>query len=387
MRERGTYKSERVITSPMEPTMHVLSGRQSQPSEVINFCANNYLGLSNHPRLIEAAKATLDSHGVGMSSVRFICGTQDIHKRLEAAIAAFHGTEEAIVYPSCFDANAGVFESLLGPEDAIVSDALNHASIIDGIRLCKAQRLRYNHADMDDLEAKLRQTQGARHRLIATDGVFSMDGDLAPLDRICKLAERYNALVFVDECHATGFVGPTGRGTPEHFGIGSERLLINSTLGKALGGASGGYSTGRRELIEMQRQRARPYLFSNALAPPIVGAAIEVFSMLTSGDARVDSLQEKARGFRGALRAAGFTVGGDEQHPIVPLMLGDAKVAADFAEALLHRGVYAVGFSYPVVPEGKARVRLQLSGAHTNEQIECAIEALIGVGKEMALIP
>jgi len=378
----GTYKRERVITSPMEAQMTVAE----QELPVVNFCANNYLGLSNHPRLVEVAKRTLDSHGLGMSSVRFICGTQDIHKELEDAISRFHGTDDTILFPSCFDANAGFFESLLGDEDAVLSDALNHASIIDGIRLCKARRFRYRHLDMADLEAKLIEAQGARTRLIATDGVFSMDGDMAPLDEICALAEKYDAHVFVDECHATGFVGPTGRGTPEHFRVERKVDVINSTLGKALGGATGGYTTGRKEVIDTLRQRARPYLFSNSIAPCVVGASVEVFRMLEEGVAPVAELQRKASGFRASLQAAGFTVTGAETHPIVPVMLGDARLASEFADRLLARGLYVIGFSYPVVPLGTARIRTQLSAAHTDEQIAHAVDAFVAVGQELGIV-
>lgn len=354
---------------------------------VLNFCANNYLGLSNHPRVVEAAKRTLDTHGLGSSSVRFICGTQDIHKQLEALISEFHGTEDTILYPSCFDANAGLFESILTADDAILSDALNHPSIIDGVRLCKAHRYRYEHSDMADLEKKLKDSEGATSRMIATDGVFSMDGDVARLDEICALAERYDAQVFVDECHATGFFGATGVGTPEHFGVVEKVDIINSTLGKALGGATGGYSTGRKEIIGMLRQKARPYLFSNSMAPSVVGASIEVFRMLLAGEIEVQSVQTKAASFRRRLRAAGFTVSGAESHPIVPVMLGDARLASEFADELLrNHAVYVVGFSYPVVPMGKARIRTQLSAAHTDEQIERALAAFIDVGRSKGII-
>jgi glycine C-acetyltransferase len=378
----GTFKKERVITSPMEPRMRV----KESELPVLNFCANNYLGLSNHPRLVEAAKRTLDSHGLGMSSVRFICGTQDIHKELEMAISAFHGTEDTILYPSCFDANAGFFETILGEEDAVLSDALNHASIIDGIRLCKAKRYRYAHLDMEDLELKLIEAQGARSRLIATDGAFSMDGDVAPLDEICALAAKYDAQVFVDECHATGFVGPTGVGTPEHFGVIDKVDVINSTLGKALGGATGGYSTGRKEIVSLLRQRARPYLFSNSMAPCVVGASIEVFRMLSEGEAPVQLLQSRAKKFRSDLQAAGFTVTGADNHPIVPVMVGDARLASEFADELLARGIYVIGFSYPVVPLGAARIRTQLSAAHSEEDIAAAVDAFVSVGRAKGII-
>ena len=382
MKTQGTFKVERVITSAMDPEVNV----EQKTDKLLNFCANNYLGLSNHPKVVKAAHSALDTHGFGMSSVRFICGTQDVHKELEAAIAKFHGYDDAILFPSCFDANAGLFETILGPEDAVLSDALNHASIIDGIRLCKAKRFRYKHNDMADLEAQLKEASTARTRLIATDGVFSMDGDVAPLDKIVELAQRYDAMVFVDECHATGFVGKTGQGTPEHFGVSDKIDIVNSTLGKALGGATGGYTTGRKEVVATLRQRARPYLFSNSIAPCVAGASIEVFNMLMDGHAPVEELQNKARDFRATLRAAGFEVSGAEAHPIVPVMLGDARLASEFADELLKEGVYVIGFSYPVVPMGKARIRTQLSAAHTQEQIDRVIDAFVRVGKRKGVI-
>ncbi|CAD7698161.1 unnamed protein product, partial [Ostreobium quekettii] len=347
--------------------------------------ANNYLGLSNHPRLVEAANKALHSHGYGLSSVRFICGTQDIHKQLEKKISEFHHTEDTILYPSCFDANAGLFEALLTSEDAIISDALNHASIIDGIRLCKAQRLRYKHMDMADLEEKLKEAQGARIRLIATDGVFSMDGDIAHLKEIRSLADKYQAVVFIDECHATGFFGPTGRGTDEHCGVLGEIDIINSTLGKALGGATGGYTTGRADVIEILRQKSRPYLFSNSLAPAMVGAAIETFKMLSTTTELRDKLEENTKFFRQELTGAGFNIR-PGTHPIVPIMLGDAKLAGAMAKRLLEKGVYVVGFSYPVVPKGQARIRVQLSAAHERKDLEEVVAAFKGVGKELGVI-
>ena len=382
MRNNGTFKQERVITTQMGSSLCVVG----KDKPVINMCANNYLGLSNHPRLLEAAKRTLDSHGFGMSSVRFICGTQNIHKELERAIADFHGKEDAILFPTCFDANVGLFDVILGPEDAVISDSLNHASIIDGIRLCKAARLRYNHIDMEDLERKLQETSDKRTRLIATDGAFSMDGDIAPLDKIVELAERYDALIFVDESHATGFVGATGRGTLEHFGVTDKIDIVNSTLGKALGGATGGYTTGRNELITMLRQNARTYLFTNSIAPVIVGASIEVFKILNENSDAVEILQSRAKYFRKRLRGAGFTVTGEESHPIVSVMLGDAILTKEFANELLENGIYAIGFSYPVVAHGKARIRTQLSLSHSDDQIEHAISSFIRVGKNKGVL-
>lgn len=360
---------------------------------MLNFCANNYLGLSSHPAIVEAAKQALLSHGFGLSSVRFICGTQDLHKQLEAAISKFHGTEDTILFPSCFDANAGIFEACLGPEDAVISDSLNHASIIDGIRLCKAQRHRYNHMDMGHLEEMLKQTvaSGTRHRMIVTDGVFSMDGDIAPLKEICALAEKYDAIVFVDECHATGFLGATGRGTPELCGVEGKVDIINSTLGKALGGATGGYTTGPKVLIELLRNRARPYLFSNTLAPSVAGASLEVFRMLSASSTGgsnplLQKLQANVKQFRTAMRAAGFELRGHDECPIVPVMLGEARLASELADEMLKRGIYVIGFSYPVVPKGQARIRVQISAAHTTEQVQQCIDAFVEVGKAKGVI-
>ncbi|KAG2387681.1 hypothetical protein C9374_001275 [Naegleria lovaniensis] len=383
IRQAGTYKKERVITSPQASKITTL---QTGKNEVLNFCANNYLGLSDHPELIKAAKKALDTHGMGLSSVRFICGTQDIHKELETKISEFHGTEDTILYPSCFDANGGLFECLLNEEDAVISDALNHASIIDGIRLCKAQRFRYKHMDMADLEKILQETQSARTRLIATDGVFSMDGDVAPLPEIVKLAEKYKAIVFIDECHATGFFGKTGRGTPEHFGLEGKIDIINSTLGKALGGSTGGYTTGRKEIIELLRQRARPYLFSNSLAPPVVGASLKVFEMISKDTSLRDHLMDNTKLFRQSMKKAGFEIIGDDSCPIVPVMLRDARLASEFADEMLKRGIYVIGFSYPVVPKDQARIRVQLSAGHSREQVEKCINAFIEVGKQKGII-
>lgn len=390
IKEAGTYKVERIITSPQSSLVTVAGGR-SEP--VLNFCANNYLGLSSHPAIVEAAKQALLSHGFGLSSVRFICGTQDLHKQLEAAISKFHGTEDTILFPSCFDANAGIFEACLGPEDAVISDSLNHASIIDGIRLCKAQRHRYNHMDMGHLEEMLKQTvaSGTRHRMIVTDGVFSMDGDIAPLKEICALAEKYDAIVFVDECHATGFLGATGRGTPELCGVEGKVDIINSTLGKALGGATGGYTTGPKVLIELLRNRARPYLFSNTLAPSVAGASLEVFRMLSASSTGgsnplLQKLQANVKQFRTAMRAAGFELRGHDECPIVPVMLGEARLASELADEMLKRGIYVIGFSYPVVPKGQARIRVQISAAHTTEQVQQCIDAFVEVGKAKGVI-
>ena len=382
MKDAGTYKTERVITTRQSSAVGVTESDE----QVINFCANNYLGLSGNEELASVASSTLDSHGFGLSSVRFICGTQDIHKQLEKEIAAFHGTDDYILYPSCFDANAGFFEATLSADDAIISDSLNHASIIDGIRLCKAARYRYEHMDMGDLEAKLIESKDARTRLIVTDGVFSMDGDVAPLKDICDLADEHNAQVFIDECHATGLFGATGRGTPEHCGVDGRVDIINSTLGKALGGATGGYTAGPQVVIDTLRQRSRPYLFSNTLAPPIVGASLRVFDMLKTSTDLVDSLRRNTHRFRDALESAGFELRGDRDHPIVPVMLGDARLASEMAAKMLSRGIYVVGFSYPVVPKGLARIRTQLSAAHTDEQIDKAAAAFVEVGREMGVI-
>lgn len=382
IRSSGTYKEERVITSPQQSKITV----QNSKSAVLNFCANNYLGLSDHPDLIEAAKKTLDSHGFGMSSVRFICGTQDIHKELENKIAKFHHTESSILYPSCFDANGGLFEALLTEKDAIISDSLNHASIIDGVRLSKAKRYRYDHLDMKDLEDKLQQSQDSPIRLVATDGVFSMDGDIAPLDTIVKLCDKYDASIFIDECHATGFFGKTGRGTPEYFGVEKEIDIINSTLGKALGGATGGYTTGRKEIVELLRQKSRPYLFSNSVAPPLVGASLKVLDILMKDSSLRDKLFKNTKKFREGMKQAGFKLAGNEECPIAPVMIGDAKLASEFADEMLARGIYVIGFSYPVVPKGQARIRVQLSAAHTSEQVDQTIAAFIEVGKMKGIL-
>lgn len=372
IRESGLEKRERVIASPQGAAITVAG--DGGGSEVLNFCANNYLGLGNHPRLLEAARRGLDERGFGLSSVRFICGTQDLHRRLEKDLADFLGTDDAILYSSCFDANGGLFETLLGPEDAVVSDELNHASIIDGVRLCRARRLRYRNRDLDDLAAKLEECRDARRILIATDGVFSMDGTLAPLDRICEVADRFGALVMVDDSHATGFVGDAGRGTPERFGVADRVDVITSTLGKALGGAAGGFTAARREIVALLRQRSRPYLFSNTLAPAIVSAAVAAVALLTSSDELRRRLRENTARFREGMTAVGFRIPPGD-HPIVPVMLGDARLAADLADDLLERGIYVIGFSFPVVPKGKARIRVQLSAAHTEAQVDRAVAA------------
>ncbi len=381
VREAGLFKEERVIVSPQGARIRV----GPQKKEVLNFCANNYLGLSSDPRIVEAARRALDTHGYGLSSVRFICGTQDLHKRLEAAIARFFGTDDAILYSSCFDANGGLFEAVLGEEDAIVSDELNHASIIDGIRLCKAERYRYKHADMADLEAQLEAAAGKRVRMVATDGVFSMDGDYAPLDRICEIADRHKALVMVDDSHATGFVGKTGRGTPEKFGVQGRVDVMTSTMGKALGGAAGGFTTGRKAIVDWLRQKSRPYLFSNSLPPPIVGASLAAFSILSETTALRDRLEKNAVRFRQRMAAAGFAVSPGD-HPIVPIMLGDARLAQDFARDLLDEGIYVIGFSFPVVPKGKARIRVQLSAAHSEADVDKCVEAFAKVGKRRGIL-
>jgi glycine C-acetyltransferase len=381
IKEAGLYKKERVITTPQGASIQTEGG-----GEVLNFCSNNYLGLSSHPKVIEAAKNTIDSHGYGMSSVRFICGTQDIHKELERKLAEFLGTEDTILYAAAFDANGGVFEPLFGEEDAIISDALNHASIIDGVRLCKAQRFRYVHNNMADLEEKLQQAQGARHRIIVTDGSFSMDGTIAQLDKICDLADQYKALVMVDECHSSGFLGKTGRGTHEYRGVLGRIDIITGTLGKALGGAMGGFTSGRKEIVEMLRQRSRPYLFSNSLAPSIVGASIAVLDMLSSTTELRDRLEENTSYFREKMTAAGFDIKPGE-HPIVPIMLYDAKLAQEFAARLLDKGIYVIGFYFPVVPKGQARIRVQLSAEHSREHLDKAIQAFTEVGKELEVIP
>jgi glycine C-acetyltransferase len=383
IREAGTYKSERVIVTPQRAAIRVSSG-----AEVLNFCANNYLGLASDPGLIEAAKRTLDERGFGMSSVRFICGTLDIHKELEGVISEFLGTEDTILYSSCFDANGGLFEALLGPDDAIISDALNHASIIDGVRLCKAKRFRYANNDMAALEAKLKEADaaGARFKMICTDGVFSMDGYLAQLDKICDLADRYDALVMVDDSHAVGFVGPTGRGTHEHCGAVGRVDIITGTLGKALGGASGGYTSARREIVEMLRQRSRPYLFSNTVPPNIVGTALVAFRRLMNSTELRDRLEASTRWFREEMGKAGFEIL-PGVHPIVPVMLYDAKLAGGMADKLLDEGIYVIGFSYPVVPKGQARIRVQISAAHTQDHLARAVEAFTKVGRELGVIP
>jgi len=383
IRDAGLYKDERVIASPQGASIRLAGGVPGK--EVLNFCANNYLGLSSDPRVIEAARASLDERGYGLSSVRFICGTQDRHKELEAEISRFLGTEDTILYSSCFDANGGLFETLLGPEDAIISDALNHASIIDGVRLCKAQRHRYEHDDLADLERRLQETSSARLRMIATDGVFSMDGDIARLGPICDLAEKYEALVMVDDSHATGFVGRTGRGTPEHCGVMDRVDVITSTLGKALGGASGGFTSGRKELIELLRNRSRPYLFSNTLAPPIVAGSQAVLRMLTETTELRDRLERNTMRFREGMTAAGFAIR-PGVHPIVPIMLGEARLAVEFAARLLGEGIYVIGFCYPVVPKGQARIRVQLSAAHSSEDIDRALAAFAKVGRELEVL-
>ncbi|MBU2604113.1 MAG: glycine C-acetyltransferase [Actinobacteria bacterium] len=384
IRAAGLWKTERVITSPQGAVITVETGTGSR--EVLNFCANNYLGLSAHPPVVEAAHRGLDDRGYGMSSVRFICGTQDGHKQLEAELAAFFRFEDAVLYGSCYDANGGLFEALLGEDDAIISDALNHASVIDGIRLCRARRLRYASGDVDELEERLKSAADSRMRLIATDGVFSMDGTLAPLDRICELAARYDALVMVDDSHASGFVGPTGRGTPEHFGMMGRVDILTSTLGKALGGASGGFTASSRAVTDLLRQRSRPYLFSNALPPPIVAAGRAAVRMLEGTSELRERLRENTARFRAGMIAAGFTIKPGD-HPIVPVMIGDARVAAEVADALLDEGIYVIGFSYPVVPREEARIRVQLSAAHEPEHIDRAIAAFSVVGARMDLIP
>ncbi|NQU58367.1 MAG: glycine C-acetyltransferase [Rhodospirillales bacterium] len=383
VKEAGLYKAERVITSPQSSAITVAA--DAQATNVVNFCANNYLGLANHPDLLTAAKNALDEHGYGMSSVRFICGTQDVHKDLEARISDFLGTGDTILYSSCFDANTGLFETLLGEQDAIISDSLNHASIIDGVRLSKSKRLRYANNDMADLERCLVEAAQCRFRLIATDGVFSMDGTFANLPGICDLAERYDAMVMVDDSHAVGFIGQGGRGTPEYWGVQDKVDIITGTLGKALGGASGGYTSAAAPIIDWLRQRSRPYLFSNTLAPLIATTSIKVLDMLEQSSALRERLMANAKMFRAGLDKMGFSLVPGE-HPIIPVMLGDAKLASAMAERLLERGIYVVGFSYPVVPEGKARIRTQMSAAHTTEQINQALEAFAAVGQELGVI-
>jgi glycine C-acetyltransferase len=377
IRSQGLYKTERIITSPQDAKIEITGGRR-----VLNMCANNYLGLADHPALIAAAKEALDTHGFGMASVRFICGTQDIHKDLEGSLTKFLGTEDTILYPSAFDANGGLFETLLGAEDAVISDELNHASIIDGIRLCKAQRFRYKHNDMADLEAKLREASGARVRLIATDGCFSMDGTIAELGGICDLAEKYQALTMIDDAHASGFLGKTGRGTHEYRGVMGKIDIITGTLGKALGGASGGFTSGRKRIVELLRQRSRPYLFSNTVAPPIVAASIKALELLTGSTELRDKLEENTKFFRAALTDRGLTIK-PGTHPIVPIMLGDAALSQKFAARMLEKGVYVIGFFYPVVPHGTARVRTQVSAAHSREDLEFAVKAFAETNDEL----
>ena len=380
IRSAGLYKTERQILGPQSSEVRVAQGT------VLNLCANNYLGLANHPEIKRAAEEGLQQHGYGMASVRFICGTQDLHRRLEQAISTFLGTADTILYSSCFDANGGLFEVLLDERDAVISDALNHASLIDGIRLCKAQRFRFAHSDMADLEAKLVEAKASRLRLIATDGVFSMDGDLAKLDRIVELADQYDAAVVVDDSHATGVLGPRGRGTPAHFDVADRVEIVTSTLGKALGGAAGGFTSGRAELVELLRQRSRPYLFSNALPPVIAAAALQAVKLVAQGDALRATLRENAVFFRAELTALGFRlIPGD--HPIIPVMLGDAALATKMSDRLLQEGIYVVGFSYPVVPKGQARIRVQMSAAHTKPQLERAVDAFAKVGRELGVIP
>ncbi|RYD81524.1 MAG: glycine C-acetyltransferase [Sphingobacteriales bacterium] len=380
IKELGLFKNERIITSPQGAEITISNGKK-----VLNFCANNYLGLSSHPRVLEAAKKAIDEYGYGMSSVRFICGTQDSHKILEDKITEFSGTEDTILYAACFDANGGVFEPLFNDEDAIISDELNHASIIDGVRLCKAQRYRYSHNNMEELEERLKETQNLRSRIIVTDGVFSMDGTIAQLDKICDLADKYNALVMVDESHAAGFMGKTGRGSIEHCGVIGRVDIITGTLGKALGGAMGGYTTGRKDIIEQLRQKSRPYLFSNSLSPVIVGASIAVFDMIKESTQLRDQLEENTKYFRKEMTERGFDIKPGE-HAIVPIMLYEAPLAQKFAEKLLEEDIYVVGFFFPVVPKGKARIRVQLSAGHTREHLDKAINAFTKVGKELGII-
>ncbi|XP_060882595.1 2-amino-3-ketobutyrate coenzyme A ligase, mitochondrial [Labrus mixtus] len=381
IRAAGTWKAERIITSKQGPQITV-DGSQSG---ILNFCANNYLGLSSHPDVVQAGIDALKAYGAGLSSVRFICGTQDLHKNLEQKLAQFHEREDCILYASCFDANAGLFEVLLGPDDAVLSDELNHASIIDGIRLCRAKRLRYKHMDLGDLEKKLKESQSSRMRLVVTDGVFSMDGDVAPLTGICDLAEQYGAMVFIDECHATGFLGPRGRGTDELLGVMDRVHIVNSTLGKALGGAAGGYTVGPKPLIDLLRQRSRPYLFSNSLPPPVVGCATQAVDLLLASNAIAQSMTAKTMRFRNKMTQAGFTISGSA-HPICPVMLGDARLASLMADDMLKLGVYVIGFSFPVVPKGKARIRVQISAAHTDEDIDHCVDTFIQTGRKHGVI-
>ena len=380
LREQGLFKNERILVSPQNAAIRV-EGR----GEVLNFCANNYLGLADHPRVVEAARSALEKYGFGMASVRFICGTQDLHKTLEARLSRFLGTEDTILYSSCFDANGGLFETVLGEEDAVITDALNHASIIDGIRLCKAKRLRYANNDMGELEARLKEASGARYRLIATDGVFSMDGIIANLQAVCDLADRYKALVMVDDSHAVGFVGAKGKGTPEFCNVMGRVDILTGTLGKALGGASGGYTSGRKEIIAWLRQRSRPYLFSNSLMPAICAATLTVLDLLESGDELRKQLRTNAETFRSEMTKLGFKLAG-ANHPIIPVMLGDAKLASSFADQMLAEGVYVIGFSYPVVPQGQARIRTQMSAAHSRAQLDRAIAAFAKVGRALGVV-
>ncbi len=377
IKSQGLFKTERIITSPQDAHIAITGGKR-----VLNMCANNYLGLADHPALIAAAKAALDTHGFGMASVRFICGTQDIHKELEAALTKFLGTEETILYPSCFDANGGLFETLLTDKDAVISDELNHASIIDGIRLCKAQRFRYKHNDTADLEAQLRAAKDARFRLIATDGCFSMDGTIANLGEIVELAEKYNALTMIDDAHATGFLGKTGRGTHEYRGVMGKIDIITGTLGKALGGASGGFTSGRKEIVDLLRQRSRPYLFSNTIAPPVVAASLKALELLSASTELRDKLEENTKYFRAGLTERGLTIK-PGTHPIVPIMIGDAAKSQKFAARMLEKGVYVIGFFYPVVPHGTARVRTQISAAHSREDLEFAVKAFAETNEEL----
>ncbi len=379
IREKGLYKRERVIRSPQGSRVDTDEG------EAINLCANNYLGLANDPEVVRAAGEALTERGFGMASVRFICGTQDIHKELESRLSNFFGTEDTILYASCFDANGGLFETILGHADVVISDALNHASIIDGVRLCKAQRKIYPHADMGELEARLKESTDSRMRLIATDGVFSMHGDLAPLPEICDLADRYGAMVMIDECHATGFMGATGRGTPEHFGVTERIDIITSTLGKAAGGASGGFTTGRKEVIELLRQRSRPYLFSNTVAPPVVAASIRALEIINERQDLIQKLHANTRHFRGEMTGQGFNIQ-EGIHPIVPIMIGEEKATVEMARMLNDRGIFVVGFSFPVVPRGEARIRVQVSAAHSKEQLDRAVQAFAEVGRKVGLI-
>ena len=385
IRDAGLFKEERIIVTPQGPRIRTAPREGAEARETLNFCANNYLGLSSHPEVLKAAQHAIDTHGFGLSSVRFICGTQDIHKELEHTIARFFGMEDTILYTSCFDANGGLFETLLGEEDAIISDALNHASIIDGVRLCKAERHRYANGDMAALEEALQKTQGKRLRMIATDGVFSMDGYLAKLETICDLAEKYGAMVMVDDSHATGFIGKTGRGTPEHCGVMHRIDVMTGTLGKALGGGSGGYTVGRKSAIDLLRQRSRPYLFSNTVAPAIVGASLKVFELLEKTTALRDASEANTKRFREGMKKTGLTIK-DGIHPIVPLMLGDAKLAQTFATEMQNEGIFVIGFFFPVVPKGEARIRVQISAAHTFEQIDRAVETFERVGKKLGVL-